>query len=381
MSEAAVELAELRAATLRVPMPIPARIGAHVIAEREYTVVRALAPDGRDGWAYGLTRGAPLTAMVEQLVAPRYAGRSGPPPALLDGALRANPTVLCAGTGLRALSLADMAAWDLAARRAGMPLQRLLGDRGADPLPALLVVGFPPTMAIEEVAAEAAAMHAQGWRTFKLAIGPDVATTRARLEAAAAAGPEVRLVLDAVWTWRDADDAMRWVDAVADLPFAWIEDPFPPGGAEELARLRARMPVPLGSGDEQGGPGFPEMLLVAGALDVVRLDATAVGGVSGLLAAAARVAAGGAEVSCHVHGHLHAQALRGAGLAGWVEFGRPGSGVDPLGDLLVPEVRDGFVPPAALAGCEPPLDAERLAEVGCAPADVARALGELGVPV
>ena len=373
MEAAVVQLDGLAAATLRVPLPEPVTIGRHVIAEREYALVRAAGQEGAEGWAYGLTRGAPLTAMVNGLVAPHYRGGEAPAGELFEGALRSNPTVLSSGSGLRALSLADMAVWDLAARARGEPLSRLLGEHAERPLPALLVVGFPPSMSLEAVAAEASEMHALGWRTFKLAIGADRARTRARLEAAVV-GPGARVVLDAAWSWRDAGEAASWIRDFDDLPIAWVEDPFPPGNAGEVARLREAIGVPLGTGDEQGGAYFPDALLDAGAVDVLRLDATAVGGVTGFLAAA-RAASGAATLSCHVHGHLHAQLLRGLGLDGWVEFGRPGSGVDPLGDDLLPEVEDGTVPPLALGGHEPALDEERLAQLGCEePAAVLRGL-------
>jgi L-alanine-DL-glutamate epimerase-like enolase superfamily enzyme len=371
-------IAAVRAATARVPMPVPARVGDHVIAEREYALVRVVDTDEREGFAYALTRGAPLATIVDGLVAPRYVGAAATSlPDLAESVLRSNPTVLCAGSGMRALSLVDMACWDLLARAGGGSVAGVLGGDDLAPLPALLVVGFPPSSPLAAVGEEAVAMYRAGWRTFKLARGADLASTRVRLEAAAAAGPDVRLVLDAAWTWRDVDDAMVWVDALADLPFAWIEDPFPPGGADKLAALRTRMPMPLGAGDEVGGPFFPDAFVDHASVDVLRLDATAVCGVSGFRAAARLAARAGLTISCHVHGLLHAQLLRGLGLTGWVEFGRPNSGVDPLGDALVPDVVQGNVPAGALATAEPPLGGARLRAVACA--DVDTVLEALGV--
>ena len=369
-------IADVRVATARVPMPVPARVGEHVIAEREYALVRVVDADGREGFAYGLTRGAPLEAMARGLVAPRYVGRSpDDPAALADAALRSNPTVLCAGSGLRALSLVDMACWDLLARAGG-------GIAGARPRrrrrrrPARAAGGRLPAVRPGRRRRVRDPGDVRG-RLAHLQAGPGrgppahasaVGGSRGR-------GPDVRLVLDAAWTWRDADDAMAWVDELGHLPFAWIEDPFPPGRADELAALRARMPMPLGAGDEVGGPFFPEAMLERASVDVLRLDATAVGGVSGLRAALRLAVRAGTTISCHVHGLLHGQVLRGLGVTGWVEFGRPGSGVDPLGDALLPDVEEGDVRAGALATAEPPLTAERLQSVACAEVDaVLRAL-------
>ena len=54
----------------------------------------------------------------------------------------------------------------------------------------------------------------------------------------------------------------------------WLEDPVAPHRVELLAELRRRVEVDVAMGDEQGGPGFPDALLLADAVDVVRLDAT-----------------------------------------------------------------------------------------------------------
>lgn len=377
-SPGAVSIARVNATTIRLPLRIPARVGAHEIAEREYAIVAIHDAQGNTGTAYSLTRGAPLQPMLERLVAPGYAGATqADPRGLYERALAGNPTVLSTGSGLRALSLVDMAVWDLVARSAGVPLARVLGGN-LESRPALLVIGFPPTVDAATVAAEARDMYALGWRTFKLAIGADPASTRARLEAVASAGPDARLVLDAAWSWRGVDQAVAELEPLADLPFAWVEDPFVPRSASEVAALRRRVTMPIGAGDEQGGAYFPEALLDAGALDVLRLDATAVGGVSGFAIAADHVAGGAVELSCHVHGRLHHHVLCGLGLDGWLEYGRPGSGVDPLGDELLPVPDDdGRVALPDELGAGPPPDLDALRRLDCA--DPERSLAELGL--
>ena len=53
-----------------------------------------------------------------------------------------------------------------------------------------------------------------------------------------------------------------------------------PGDAGKLRQLRERTDVPIAQGDEQGGSYYPEALILAEAVDVVRLDLTCMGGIT-----------------------------------------------------------------------------------------------------
>src|SRR5207244_2587217 len=64
------------------------------------------------------------------------------------------------GVVMRALSLLDMALWDIKARRAGLPLWRLLGGY-APTVPAVLVAGYPTGQEPEELGEKVGACA--GW--------------------------------------------------------------------------------------------------------------------------------------------------------------------------------------------------------------------------
>jgi L-alanine-DL-glutamate epimerase-like enolase superfamily enzyme len=103
--------------------------------------------------------------------------------------------------------------------------------------------------------------------------------------------------------------------------------------------------MPVATGDEQGGAYFPEALLQSEAVDVLRVDATCMGGVTGFagLLQAAREA--GVPVSPHIYAPIHAPLLCGLGAVDTpVEFGWKGNGVDPLSESLwEPRLEDGLV--------------------------------------
>jgi L-alanine-DL-glutamate epimerase-like enolase superfamily enzyme len=310
---------DVRSAIVRVGLDSPLRFGELVIRVREYVVVVVRAQNGEQGFGYSLTRDAPVAAIIDKLVAPGYAGRFlSDPGGCFDATQRRNPATLAAGAGLRALSVVDLATWDLAARIAGQSVIDFLGGRRAR-LPAIVVIGFPPTSTSEEVGRETQDLYKRGWRRFKLPIAATVEQTRDRLAAARDAAPDAELMLDAVWSWRNAEEAERYLRNLAALELAWVEDPFLPGSAAEVAALRRAVSVPVATGDEQGGPS---------------------------------AAQAGVAVSPHVYPSLHAPLLCGLGATdALAEFGRRGNGVDPLSDLLWdPVLDDGFVKPPAADG-------------------------------
>jgi len=339
------QIATVDAATVAAPLREPIHFGAATIVQREFALVRVRAQSGAAGYAFTLTRDGPVAAIVERLIAPRYAGASVDDPAALFTATQAaNLATFANGVGLRALSIVDIAAWDLLGQVRGEPIERLLGGRPR-PLPAAVVVGYPPSLDAAATAVQVRELRAAGWRRFKLPIAPDVELTRARVAAAAAAAEGDWLGLDAAWSLRRADEAATLLDSL-DTELGWLEDVFPPGNVAALAELRRRVRTPIAMGDEQGGAYFPEALLAAAAVDVVRLDLTCAGGISRARDTIAAIERAGAAVSPHMGGQLHSRVFAGLGCDAPIEWGMPGTGVDPYADSLTqPEIRDGAMEP------------------------------------
>ena len=95
----------------------------------------------------------------------------------------------------------------------------------------------------------------------------------------------------------------------------------------------------IGLGENLAGHRAFRELISSEAVDVVRCDATVVGGVSEFMASAALASAYGLEVSAHVHPNIHVQfgaAISNLHRAG-LEYMAPDSGLDGLDDLLRPQ--------------------------------------------
>jgi L-alanine-DL-glutamate epimerase-like enolase superfamily enzyme len=198
------------------------------------------------------------------------------------------------------------------------------------------------------VAHQVQELRAAGWRRFKIPIALPLDYARDRLLAArVAAGDDAWLGMDAAWIFSSVDDAVSFLDDVREAGLAWFEDVFPPGDAEIVAELRARSGgTPIAMGDEQGGSYYPEALLQRQAVDVVRIDLTCMGGITGVRPLIEACERARTAFAPHMFAHVHSQVFAGLGYDVPVEWGVPGTGVDQFADSLTrPLVRDGLMDP------------------------------------
>lgn len=342
----------VRTARISCPLEVPIVYGAWVMRHREFVLVRVDADDGTSGFAYCLTRDGPVPEIVGRTIAAHYVGASAVDPATpYYTALYANHAVHAAGIGMRSLSIVDVAAWDLSCKIQGLSIAAALGAPEPVRLPATAIVGYPPSLGPEVVAAQIQTLWADGWRRFKVPIAPDLDATVERLRAARQAAPEGWVGFDANMVFRTVSDVARFDARIADLELGWIEDLVPPGDAELVAACRAAATTPVAMGDEQGGSYYPQALLDHDAVDVLRIDLTTDGGVTGMSSVLAQARQRGVTVAPHMYPHLHSRVLPAMGLTDVpIEWGIPGTGVHPMDDgLEQPVLRDGLMDPLTQA--------------------------------
>nr|WP_308129583.1 enolase C-terminal domain-like protein [Actinoplanes polyasparticus] len=236
------------------------------------------------------------------------------------------------------------AVWDLAARRAGQPLWRLLTalspeqvvaqidwrylrdaltpDEALDLLrdaaegraereKALLDEGYPAYTTTpgwlgyddEKLARLCAEAVDDGYRLIKLKVGANLADDVRRLAIARrAVGPDVRLAVDANQIW-GVPDAIGWMRELAPFDPYWIEEPTSPDDILGHAAIRAALaPVKVATGEHAHNAVMFKQLLQAGAVDVVQIDACRVGGVNENLAILLLAAKFGVPVCPHAGG-------------------------------------------------------------------------------
>ena len=358
-------IASVAVVTVRAPLPVTIRFGPWVMEHREFVLCRLRTEEGREGFAFVYTRDAPIAAIVRRNIAPVYLGEEYEDPAALHWqAAWSNNAILPSGIGLRALSLVDIAAWDLAARAAEQSITAFLGGERR-PLPVTAIIGYPPTLTPPQVAAQVEELLAAGWRRFKQPIAATPEDTRARLAAARSVmGCECWLGMDCNWVFKRAADAIEFARSIESIGLGWLEDVVPPGNARMVAEIRRGAPMQIAMGDEQGGSYHPESILAHDAVDVARVDVTTYGGVTRLRETLAQIESRGIPFAPHMFGHVHSQVFGALGYNVPIEWGVPGSGVDQFADSLAqPVVANGLMEPLAeAAGFGPLFNAAWMAE-------------------
>jgi L-fuconate dehydratase len=236
------------------------------------------------------------------------------------------------------------ACWDLAARRAGKPLWRLLAEltpeqivalvdfryltdvltpddalelleRGAagreDRIHALLADGYPAYTTTpgwlgysdDRLAQLCAKAVQDGFGQVKLKVGARLEDDLRRCAIArAAVGEEVGIALDANQVW-DVPDAIAWVGQLAGVRPEWIEEPTNPDDILATAAIRRAVhPVRVATGEHVSNRVIFKQLLQAQAIDVMQIDACRVAGVSENIANLLLAAKFGVPVCPHAGG-------------------------------------------------------------------------------
>lgn len=191
----------------------------------------------------------------------------------------------------------DVALWDLVARRAGVPLFRLLGGTNAD-IPAY-ASGINPANAIKTVER----CRAEGHRAFKLKIGFDRAGDLANIaQITAALERDEVFMVDANQAWT-VDEALNTLPELAAFSLGWIEEPIMADRpVDEWLALALATSVPLAAGENMISAQDFARGISKPALDVIQPDLCKWGGISGVLPVAKDIMAAGKRYCPHYLG-------------------------------------------------------------------------------
>jgi len=199
------------------------------------------------------------------------------------------------GLATQAVAAFDIALWDLKAKRAGLPLAKLLGAH-RDSVRCYNTSGGFLHAPTEQVLENATASLAGGIGGIKIKVGqPDGRADLRRVTAVREhLGDDVPLMVDANQQW-DRPTAQRMGRALEEFGLVWIEEPLDAYDAQGHAALAASLDTPVASGEMLASVAEHQELLRHGAVDVIQPDAPRIGGITQFLRLAAL-----AEIQ-HVH--------------------------------------------------------------------------------
>ncbi|GAA2107102.1 mandelate racemase/muconate lactonizing enzyme family protein [Microlunatus panaciterrae] len=224
-----------------------------------------------------------------------------------------------AGLATQALAAFDIALWDLKAKRAGLPLAKLLGAHRDSVRCYNTSGGFLHTP-LAQIKDNATRTLEAGIGGIKIKVGqPDAATDLARVAAIRShLGDDVALMVDANQQW-DRPQARRCCRALEQFGLVWIEEPLDADDVEGHARLTAEFDTPIATGEMLTSVAEHWRYIERSATDYLQPDAPRVGGITQFLRIAALADHQGLMLAPHFAMEIHLHLAAAYPREPWVE--------------------------------------------------------------
>jgi len=252
--------------------------------------------------------------------------------------LWAGASVGRSGVATQGIAALDVALWDLKARRAGLPLAKLIGAH-RDSCRVYNTSGGFLQASVEEIKDKASASLEAGIGGIKIKVGqPDWATDLERVAALREHLGEVPFMVDANQQW----DRARAPRALEDFDLVWIEEPIDAWDAAGHADLSRAFDTPIATGEMLTSVPEHMALIDAGYRGIVQPDAPRIGGITPFLRFATLASHAGLALAPHYAMEIHLHLAATYPTEPWVEHFE---WLNPLFEERI-EIRDGrmFVP-------------------------------------
>jgi L-talarate/galactarate dehydratase len=233
--------------------------------------------------------------------------------------LWAGASVGRSGVATQALAAIDIALYDLKAKRAGLPLAKLLGSY-RDSVQTYNTSGGFLNATLDEVKARATQSVEEGIGGIKIKVGlPDskedlrrVAGIREHI------GWDVPLMVDANQQW-DRATALRMGRQLEEFNLIWIEEPLDAYDFEGHAHLAQVLDTPIATGEMLASVAEHKGLIAANGCDIIQPDAPRVGGITQFLRLAALADERGLGLAPHFAMEIHLHLAAAYPREPWVE--------------------------------------------------------------
>jgi len=223
------------------------------------------------------------------------------------------------GLATQAIAAIDIALWDLKAKRAGLPLAKLLGAH-RDSVACYNTSGGFFSSPLEEIIENAHNSLERGIGGIKIKVGqPDPRIDLNRVEAIRAElSDEVALMVDANQQW-DRISALRIGRQLERYGLTWIEEPLDCYDAEGHAMLADKLDTPIATGEMLTSTAEHRLLIERRSVDYIQPDAARVGGITQFLRIMASGEEAGLKLAPHFAMEIHLHLSAAYALEAWVE--------------------------------------------------------------
>ncbi|SCF11974.1 L-alanine-DL-glutamate epimerase [Micromonospora viridifaciens] len=331
MTTAPAILDRIESVTLSsVTLPLPTGISdAKVLTGRQrpmtevaflFAEIRTEAGLEGVGFSYSKRAGGPAQFAHAREVAPDLIGEDPSDIGRLWTKLVwAGASVGRSGAATQALAAIDVALWDLKAKRAGLPLAKLLGAH-RDSVRCYNTSGGFLHEPIEQILDNATRTLESGVGGIKIKVGqPDAAEDLRRVRAVREhLGDTVPFMVDANQQW-DRPTAMRVGRALEEFALVWIEEPLDAYDAHGHAALARSLDTAIATGEMLTSVAEHHELIRADAVDILQPDAPRIGGITQFLKLAALAEHANLQLAPHFAMEIHVHLAAAYPHEPWVE--------------------------------------------------------------
>lgn len=233
--------------------------------------------------------------------------------------LWAGASVGRSGVAVQAIAALDVALYDLKAKRAKLPLAKLLGAY-RDSVQTYNTSGGFLQAPIEEVKERASQSLADGIGGIKIKVGqPDTKVDLARVASVREfLGDDVPLMVDANQQW-DRPTAMRFGRVLEQFNLVWIEEPLDAYDAEGHAQLADALDTSIATGEMLSSVAEHINLIENRSVDIIQPDAPRIGGITPFLRLASLADQAGLQLAPHFAMEIHLHLAAAYPREPWVE--------------------------------------------------------------
>ena len=279
-----MKIATLDTALYRIELPVPLSDSTHgTMTHFELVTVRIRDEDGAEGVGYTYTTGAGGAAVHALIDLGLRSVLIGADADLIESLWHKMWWRLHyggrGGSVSLAISAADIALYDLKARRLGQPLWRFLG--GFDPAVPCYAGGIDLDFTLDALLRQTADNLAKGFLAIKMKVGrarlsEDVDRVKAMRTHL---GPDFPLMADANMRWT-VDQSIRAARALRDCNLTWLEEPTIPDDVSGHIRIVRDGGVPIATGENFHTLHEFTQMIAAGGVTFPEPDVTNCGGIT-----------------------------------------------------------------------------------------------------
>ncbi len=233
--------------------------------------------------------------------------------------LWAGASVGRSGVAVQALAAIDVALWDMKAKRANLPLSKLIGAH-RDSVRTYNTSGGFLNAPLQQILDNATRSREEGIGGIKIKVGhPDRRVDFERLTAMREhLGQDFPLMVDANQQW-DRPTAMRMCRDMEEFNLVWIEEPLDAYDFQGHADLAQAIDTPIATGEMLASVAEHRQLIDHRSCDFIQPDAPRIGGITQFLKLSTLASTAGLQLAPHFAMEIHCHLAATYPLEPWVE--------------------------------------------------------------